>query len=282
LSAPSIPALKVAAEHAIEQAADSRVVEILARLGYVSRGLVHLVIGGLAVRLAMGEVGGKTVSSPEAVSELAHGGRTPLLVVAVGLVGYGIWRFAQALADTERKGRKLGGIIGRIGQFVNGVLHLALAPVAFKLAMGIKTDTRDHTKHYVAQVMAKPFGRVAVAIVGVILIVSFCSQLRESIRAKFAKDFDGADMRPIGRRAAVVIGRVGIGMRAFTFGAMGAWLLSAAWHLDPHEAKGLGEALGALRQQPYGSILFTAIAFGILAYALFCFIYAQFRRIGTQ
>lgn len=282
MSVPSIPALKDAAEHAIDQAADSRAVEILARLGYVSRGLVHLVIGGLAVRLAMGEVGGKTVSSPEAVSELAHGGRTPLFVVAVGLVGYGIWRFAQALADTERKGRKLGGVIQRVGQAFNGVLHLALAPVAFKLAMGIKTDTRDHTQHYVAQLMAKPFGRVMVAIVGVVLILSFISQLRESIGAKFAKDFDGADMYPIGRNAGVAIGRVGIGMRAFTFGAMGAGLLVAAWRVDPHEAKGLGEALGAVRNQPYGSTLFAAIAFGILVYALFCFIYAQFRRIGTQ
>ena len=119
---PSIPQLGHEAEQAADKAAESRWVEVLARLGYASRGLVHLVIGGLAVRLALGEPGGKTLSMRQAVSELAKGGRVPLMVVAFGLLGYGVWRLVQAFADTERKGTKLVGIAKRAHQFSNGVV----------------------------------------------------------------------------------------------------------------------------------------------------------------
>lgn len=282
MSVPSIPTIKYEAEQVADKAAESRPVELLARLGYVSRGLVHLVIGGLAVRLALGQPGGKSVSSPEAVSVIGRGGSIPLFLVAIGLVGYGVWRFVQAVADTEHKGKKLRGVLQRFGQAINGVMHLGLSLIAFKLAMGWSANTRDQTRRYTAELMAKPFGRWLVAGVGAILVGSAIAQVVESIRAKFAEDFDGADIKPITRAIAVAVGRIGIGMRAIVFGAMGGWLLIAAWRFDPSEAKGLGESLSSLRAQPYGSYLFTAVAFGILAYAFFCFLYAAYRRIAPE
>lgn len=281
-SLPHVATVAHEAEQAADRAAESRWVEVLARLGFASRGLVHVVIGGLAVRLALGESGGKTVNMRQAVSELAKGGRVPIIVVAFGLAGYGVWRLVQAFADTERKGRKLTGIAKRGHQFTNGLVHFGLALVAVKLAMGISADTTDHTREYAAMAMEQPLGRWAVGAVGGGLIIAAISQIVRAIKAKFAEDFDGSNMRPTTRAIAIASGRVGISLRAVIFGAMGVWMIRAAWHFNPAEAKGLGEALASLRAQPYGSILFMAVAFGILAYALFSFMYAAFRDIGHK
>jgi hypothetical protein len=277
---PSIPHLKFEAEQAVDHAAESRPVEILARLGYASRGFVHLVIGALAVRLAMGDPGGKAIGSHQAVSELGRAGRVPLGFVAVGLLGFGVWRFVQAFADTEAKGKKLKGIAKRVQKLVNGLIHVGLAVLAAKLVMGMHTDTSDHTPRYVAQVMEHPLGRWAVAIFGGGLIGGGVSQIIKSIRAKFAKNIEYA--RGGWRTATIVLGRIGYALRALVFVACGALMIKAAAEFDPNQARNLGGALSSLREQPYGGYLFGAVAFGILAYALFSFLYAEFRHIGHK
>jgi hypothetical protein len=274
--------LKRRADHALDLAAHSRTLEVLARLGYGSRGIIHLVIGAWAARAAMGRLGGASPGSVEAVSFLGHVGRLPIIVVAIGLLGFGIWRFIQAFADTERKGRSIIGLLTRFGFLVTGAFHLTLVPLAVKLAVGAKVDTRDPTKATAAYLMAKPAGRWIVGILGALLLYSALAQLVESVRAKYAEDFRGCELRKGAVVFAVLIGRIGIAARAIVFGAMALWIMRAALAANPWLAKGLGESMASLRDREYGSELFSFVAFGTLAYALFSFMYAQFRRIAPE
>ena len=57
------------------------------------------------------------------------------------------------------------------------------------------------------------------------------------------------------------------------------FLVKAAWEFDPKEARGLDGALLELSQQPYGAFLLGAVAIGLLAYGLYCFVQARYRRI---
>lgn len=264
----------------MDRAAESRSVEILARIGYASRGFVHLVIGALAVRIALNEPGGKDASMRQAVAEFGRAGRIPLAMIAVGLFGFGLWRLVQASADTERKGRKIAGLATRAHKLANGMIHFGLAVLAAKLAVGMSADTRDKTPEYVSRGMEQPFGRWAIAIVGGALIIGAISQVVKAVRAKFAHDIEGAS--PGWRKATILFGRVGISLRAIVFAACGFGLIMAAWHFNPAEAKGLYQSLATLREQPYGIPLFSAVAFGILAYAMYCFLFAEFRHIGHK
>ena len=77
----------------------------LARMGYGARGVVYLMIGGLALLTAFGE-GGKTTDSKGAITEIMQQpfGYVLLTVLIIGLFGYVVWRFTQAVKDTDGHG----------------------------------------------------------------------------------------------------------------------------------------------------------------------------------
>ncbi|MCP3141459.1 DUF1206 domain-containing protein [Pyxidicoccus sp. QH1ED-7-1] len=57
--------------------------------------------------------------------------------------------------------------------------------------------------------------------------------------------------------------------------------MQAAIQADPGEAGGLGEALTALAEQPFGPWLLGAVALGLVAYAVYQLLEARYRRIAT-
>jgi hypothetical protein len=62
----------------------------------VARGLVYLIIGVLALKLALGD-GGKATNQQGALQTIAHRpfGEALLILVAIGLAGYSLWRLIR-------------------------------------------------------------------------------------------------------------------------------------------------------------------------------------------
>src|SRR5262245_10093940 len=103
----------------------------LARLGYVAHGVVYLVIGGLAAQAALGG-GGQPTGTKGALQTILRQpfGQGLLSIVALGLLGYSVWRFVQALKDPEHEGRSAAGVSKRLGYFISGVIHASLSIAA--------------------------------------------------------------------------------------------------------------------------------------------------------
>jgi hypothetical protein len=73
------------------QAATSPAMTLLARVGYAAKGLVYLIIGGLAAKVALGE--GRSTTDRNGALRAIHEqpfGQFLLAVIAVGLVGYAL------------------------------------------------------------------------------------------------------------------------------------------------------------------------------------------------
>ena len=81
------------------------------------------------------------------------------------------------------------------------------------------------------------------------------------------------------RRWYTVIGVLGHAARGVVFLVVGFFIVRAAWQYDPKEAIGLDGALAKLAHAEYGSLLLGGVAAGLLAYALFCFVQARYRRV---
>ena len=83
----------------------SRAFEVLARAGFVARGLVWGIIGVLALKLALGH-GGKITNQQGALHTVAHQpfGKILLTLVAIGLGGYSLWRLVRAAIGHGREG----------------------------------------------------------------------------------------------------------------------------------------------------------------------------------
>ena len=82
-----------------------------------------------------------------------------------------------------------------------------------------------------------------------------------------------------GRRWATRIGVVGLLARLVVFGLIGVFAIKAAIQYDPNEAIGLDGALQKLAQQSYGPWLLGLTAAGLLAYAVYCFADARYRKV---
>lgn len=259
-------------------------IERLARFGYVTKGIVYILIGTLAVLAAL-DLGGQATDTHGAFKEIySHTfGLILLSAIAIGLAGYATWRVTQAIVDAEGKGKDLKGISIRIGYACSGLIHAGLAFSAARVVLGDRqgSSEQDH-KSRTAQVMALPFGPLLVGLVGVGFIGFGLYQLYKGYKCKFLKRLEGGSMDATENRWATRCGQIGLTARGVVFGIIGYFLIVAAFHYNPGEVRGLGGALQAIAAQPYGKVLLSIVAAGLAVYGFYMFIEAKYHRIRAR
>jgi hypothetical protein len=255
--------------------------ELLARLGYAARGAVSLLVGALALLAAFGRGGGATGSKGALQELLLHPlGDVLLAAVALGLFGFAAWRAAQSLLDADGLGSAPKALVVRAGQLVSGIVHagLGVSAVGLLAGWGYGGDEEQSARDWTRWLLARPFGEWLVGAVGIAVIGAGLGMVRKAWTASFtrklARDRDRAPW-------LVPLGRAGYAARGVVFVAIGAFLVAAAVQSDPSEAHGLGGALLALQEQPFGRALFALVALGLAAFGGFGFVEARYRRISA-
>ncbi|MBI1298558.1 DUF1206 domain-containing protein [bacterium] len=253
----------------------------LARWGYAAKGVVYLIVGGLALASVL-TTSGQTTGPTGALQEVASQpfGQVMLALIAIGLVGYSIWRMVQAIKDPDHEGSDAKGIAKRIGYAISGIVYAGLAVSAVGMIMGSGGGgSGGQAESLTARVMAQPFGRWLIAITGVIIIGVGIYQFYKGAAAKFIKVLKLREMSAGERTWAIRAGRVGLIARSVVYALIGGFLIQAAITADPQEAGGLGEALQTLAQQPYGPWLLGLVALGLMLYGVYSLVLARYRRI---
>lgn len=253
---------------------------LLARSGYAARGVVYLIVGGLAVLAALGQ-GGRTTDARGALTTLLTQpfGQILLAIVALGLVGYALWRVVQAITDTDHHGTDGKGLAIRSGLLVSAVTHALLAVSALSLIFGWGSGGGDNgARNWTAWLLQQPFGRWLVGLIGLAIIGAGIAHMIKGYRAKFEKYFQ-MDAATLDKASPVC--RFGLIARGIVFVIIGGFLIVAAVEFNSAEARGLQGALQALQQQPYGWILLGIVALGLVAFGVYSLIEAWYRRIDT-
>ena len=256
----------------------------LARFGYAAKGVVYAIIGVLAAQAAFGG-GGQTTGQSGALQQVVSQpfGRIMLGVVAVGLVGYAIWRLVQAIMDPEQEGTDGEGIVKRIGFAISGIVYLGLAFTSFQIIRGTGGGGGSSAEDFTARLMSQPFGRWMVGIVGVIIIGVGFFQLYKGFAAKFREDLKLSEMGSAEETWATRAGRIGLAARGVVYGVIGVLLIQAALQANPQQAGGLGQALSTLANQPYGPWILGLVALGLVAYGAYAaLVLARFRKIEVR
>ncbi|GJE04681.1 DUF1206 domain-containing protein [Methylobacterium isbiliense] len=253
--------------------------ELLARFGYAARGIVYLLVGGLAVLAAVG-FGGQTGGSRSALATLLLQpfGRVWLGLIAVGLMGFAVWRIVEAAADADHLGSSYKALAKRAGHVMSGLLYGGLAVSAAQLALGQRRGGGDDqaAQDWTAWVLEKPLGQWAVGLVGLIVLGVGAAFLLKGWKGDVLQRL----MPPAEvRQWAVPMGRLGFAARGVVFVLIGGFLILAAFQSTSSDVKGLGGALHVLQHQPYGWALLAITALGLAAFGLFGLVQARYRHI---
>jgi hypothetical protein len=261
----------------------SRWIETFARYGYAAKGIVYCLVGLLAARAAFGS-GGSTEGTRAAIETIGEQpfGRILLAATAVGLAAYVLWRFLQAVLDTEGKGNGFVGLVHRGGFLISGIAYSFLAWTSALLALGMPQGPGDSEREWTATLLSFPFGQAIVVAVGLTVIGVGLAHFRRAWRATFMRHYEHGEMSPRQRTWTRRIGRFGIAARGVTFSLIGTFFVVAGLEADPGEADGLGGALKTLARQPYGPFLLGIVAAGLFAYGFYCLTRARYRRFETD
>ena len=249
------------------QAGNHRLLETGARLGYAASGVLHLLIAWLALQVAWGQ-SGESADQTGAMQQLAGNplGAVLLWVLTVGFALLAVWQIAEAIArsDTGTRLKSAG----------KAVVYLALAWTALSVVRGSSQSGSGKTESTTATLMAQPFGRALVALVGLGVIAVAVYHVVKGWKKKFRQDLR-EDPGPWVVRA----GQIGYIAKGVALGVVGALFVMAAATADSERASGLDGALRSLQQLPFGKVLLTAVALGLAAYGVYSFGRARHAKV---
>jgi hypothetical protein len=259
-------------------------IERLARVGYAGKGCVYVAMGFLTT-LAGLHRGGGAADRRDALRFIAGMplGRALLVVIAAGVVGYAVWRVLSGVTDSDRVGSDPKGLILRAGSILRGLFYGSFAFVVVRLLMhqGSGGTSSDRTsRRWTARAFDHPFGRWIVAAAGLILIGYGIYQLTRAANGKISRYLDLS--RASHERLLIGLSCFGIAARAIVFGAIGVSLIRAAWKHSAAAAHGTSGAMRDLSALPLGHWILTVIGLGLIAYGIYAFINARYRRIRAR
>ncbi|HET9115497.1 MAG TPA: DUF1206 domain-containing protein [Gaiellaceae bacterium] len=262
-----------------EKVAHSRGLEWLARSGFVARGLIYGIIGILAIKLAIG-AGGTTTNQQGALKTIAHQpfGKVLLILVAIGLAGYALWRLVHALLGHGPEDSDSG--FERLAAFGSGIVYAGLCAIAVEILLGSgSSGGSGNTSKTTAGVLGWPGGTWLVGIGGAGLIGIGLYQGYRGLSKDFLNDSKTEQMTPRVRNWIEWIGSFGHLARMVVFGLVGAFLIKAAIDYNPNNAVGLDGALAKIAHASYGPFLLAIVSAGLIAFGAYSLSDARYRRI---
>jgi hypothetical protein len=262
-----------------------RSVELLARTGFLVKGVLYLVIGTLAVQAAA-RAGGRVTGTRGALLTVLQQpfGRALLLVAAVGLFGYAAWRVLQGILDPERHGRSWRGLALRIGFVARGVMHAAVGWQAVRLHRGLSASGGATERSVARELLAWPLGDWLLVLAGLGLIGFGVQQIYAGFTGRLERGLALDELRREAGGWAVHVSRFGVAARAVVFLVLGWGAVTGGWFRDVSEVNTTASSLRTLGAQPgsLGQWLLGITAAGFIAYGFYQIVHARYLRIRLE
>jgi hypothetical protein len=253
--------------------------EWLARAGIATYGVVYVIIGVLAIKLALGD-GGKATNQQGALHTIAQQplGKVLLVLVAIGLGGYAFWRLTRAALGHGKEDSD--DAQGRIAALFSGLGYAALCATAVKILVGSGSGGGSgHPDKATAGVLGWPGGPVLVVIAGLIAIGVGLYQGYRAVVREFMEESKTAQMSEGVKHAFAALGIFGHLARMVVFGLVGWFLIKAAIDYDPKKAVGLDGALAKLAQSTFGPLALGIVAAGLIGFGLYALVDSRYHKV---
>ncbi|MDJ0378218.1 DUF1206 domain-containing protein [Cryobacterium sp. PH31-L1] len=267
--------MNASATHLAREASNSSALQLLARLGFAVNGLLHILIGSIAITVAVG-AGGGSADQSGALGQVASspGGVFLLWTVVVGLFALGLWLVISAFVmhgDPKRTWSR------RVANFAKAIVYFALGATALTFAQGGSASSAGSTQSASSSLLATPGGVVVLFLAGVAVLGVAGYFIYKGAAQKFRSDL-AVPGGTVGR-AVIVLGVVGYIAKGIALGVVAILIGAAALTHDASKSTGLDGALKSLAALPYGTIALILIGLGLISYGAYCFVRARRARL---
>jgi hypothetical protein len=268
----------VRASGTARRASDSPAARALARMGLTARGVLYILIGWIAILVALGHSSHE--ADQQGALQLLAGqsyGLVSLWLLGIGFAGYALWRLSEAAFGVTGEGSGAGP---RLKSLVRALIYAFFAYQSFKIISGAGGGSQAAKQQdLTASVMRHSGGQWLVGIAGVVIVIAGVVLVLEGIRRKFLKFLQLAQLSPRARRIVEWLGMIGTAARGAVFALAGVLVIDAAVTYNPAKAGGIDKALLTLRSQPFGEFLLIIAALGLIIFGVYGLCEARWRRV---
>jgi hypothetical protein len=259
------------------RASDSPAAHFLARAGLTARGVIYILIGLIAVLVALGQ--SKREADQLGALQLLAGksyGLVALWLLGIGFAAYALWRLSEAAFGVAGEGRGAGPRLKSLGR---AIVYAFFSYLTFTVISGTAHSQSKKQQDVTATAMRHPDGRVLVGIIGAAIVIAGLVLIMEGIRKKFMKYLQTARMSARTRKIVKALGMTGTIARGVVFALTGVGVIAAAITHKASESGGIDKALLTLRNQPFGEFLMLLAALGLLIFGVYGLCEARWRKV---
>lgn len=249
----------------------------MARAGFAVSGVLHFLVGLVAIRLALGGEGKADVSG--AVEQLASQPAGPLLLWSsfAACVALALWATSDAIFDFEHlpAKKKLGK---KLKAALQAVVYAGLAVTLASFASGVGKYHSSSTSDLTVSVMKAPGGYALLLAIGAAVAVTGIVYAIRGFRQSFAKHLR-LPASAKARTAVTVLGVAGYAAKGIALLLAGLLIIIATVQVRPEESTGLDGGLKGLREQPFGMYMLAAVGIGLICYGFFMVVRAKLAKM---
>jgi Domain of Unknown Function (DUF1206) len=264
------------------------VLRIVLRLGLASRAAVYLLVGYLALRLAVSP--GPRLSDPASASGAVQQaaaqswGRATLVLLAAGFAAYALLQLIEAvfrpafakgsMRAWHQRAVSTWGFLLYSAFFVSTVLVIGHAhrPVTSQ------TEQRQDVTHITSVLRTTP-GRLLVVAAGILVVITGAELGRRSVRLSFRERFRYYDRHQASVGLTRGLGAVGCAARGAVFVLIGFFLIDAGVQSNARKVRGIDAVFRLVLSVPAGRWMVGVLALGLVCYGLYCLLEAGYRDL---
>jgi Domain of Unknown Function (DUF1206) len=265
------------ARRGARRASRSPAAHVLARAGLTARGVIYLLIGWVALLVALGH--SSREADQQGALQLLAGkpyGLVSLWLLGIGFAAYALWRLGEAAFGVTGERDGAGP---RLISLARAVIYAGFAYLTFTVISGSQRSQSRQQQDITATAMRHAEGRWLVGIAGLIVVIIGVILVSQGARRTFTKYLRTARMSPRTRRVVEVLGMIGTIARGLVFALAGVLVIDAAITHQASESGGIDKALLTLRDQPFGEFLMILAALGLAVFGIYGLCEARWRKV---
>ena len=245
----------------------TRAITAAARTGLAAQALVYILLGWLAVQIAVGHSTPQVNQTGALADVVSHpGGVVLVALIAAGFGCYALWRLSEAVFGSRvnhtRTDRWLSGL--------RALAYAALSVTTVLFLVGDRhQDPSQQQQSATARLMHHTDGRLLVGAIGLVVAGCGFGMLIEAFLRRFERQIDRSAIPQSAQRVVVGLGVVGSTARSVIVILAGGLIVDAAVTADPQRSRGLDGAFRTLAQSPGGPWLLGAAAAGFVSFGLY-------------